>query len=258
MCYKAEDEFYNGGSAFKICARDARGVIVTVIADNYFGYCKKEVKTQISYSANLFGSAEEEHSGGALVFPSYDQGEEFSGYAAPERHSLADVLAARPRALRAGARGPRVGPHRCRRSCWCPRSRPSACATQTVSWRAADGRPVSIKLLADKMYLRPGGCGVQMEPVRGERGRWRLVDDLARGHRLPQALHRVRRRQVGDLQGDVRRDPPRARFRRRLRARHGRRGGAACARFLPTGSPTRPRTASTGARSWAASARSAA
>ena len=39
-------------------------MIVTLIADNYFGYCKKEVKTQISYAANLFGNVEEEHSGG--------------------------------------------------------------------------------------------------------------------------------------------------------------------------------------------------
>ena len=75
MCWRQPDELYNGGSAFKVCTRDARGVIVTIIADNYYGYCKKEVKTQISYSANLFGLAEEEHAGGALVYPSYDLGE---------------------------------------------------------------------------------------------------------------------------------------------------------------------------------------
>ena len=46
-----------------------QGVIVTLIADNYFGYSKKEIKSQISYSANLFGGCEEEHSGGALAFP---------------------------------------------------------------------------------------------------------------------------------------------------------------------------------------------
>jgi hypothetical protein len=40
----------------------------TIIADNYFGYCKKEVKTQISFSANLYGWAEEEHAGGAVAF----------------------------------------------------------------------------------------------------------------------------------------------------------------------------------------------
>ena len=45
-----------------------------IIADNYFGYSKKEVKAQISYSANLLGLAEEEHAGGALVFPSYNLG----------------------------------------------------------------------------------------------------------------------------------------------------------------------------------------
>ena len=53
-------------------------MIVTLIADNYYGYCKKEVKTQISFAANLFGNCEEEHAGGALVFPSYDLGEEFA------------------------------------------------------------------------------------------------------------------------------------------------------------------------------------
>ena len=53
------------------------GVMVTILADNYFGYSKKEVKTQISYSANLFGLAEEEHAGGALAFASYSLGEQF-------------------------------------------------------------------------------------------------------------------------------------------------------------------------------------
>ncbi len=52
-------------------------MIVTLIADNYFGYCKKEVKTQISYAANLYGNVEEEHSGGALAFASYSLGFEF-------------------------------------------------------------------------------------------------------------------------------------------------------------------------------------
>src|SRR5476651_1275329 len=79
MCWKNENELYNNGGAFKLTCRDESGVIVTIIADNYFGYCKKEVKTQISFAANLFGLCEEEHAGGALVYPSYDLGEEFSG-----------------------------------------------------------------------------------------------------------------------------------------------------------------------------------
>ena len=77
MCWKDEDERYNGGEAFKVTCRDHRGVIVTVIADNYYGYCKKEVKTQISYAANLFGLCEEEHAGGAIAFPAYVLGQEF-------------------------------------------------------------------------------------------------------------------------------------------------------------------------------------
>ncbi|MBE6340482.1 MAG: hypothetical protein E7069_07075 [Bacteroidales bacterium] len=69
MCYHDENEIYNDGGSFKITCRDERGVVVTIIADNYFGYAKKEIKTQINYSANLYGLAEEEHSGGAIAFP---------------------------------------------------------------------------------------------------------------------------------------------------------------------------------------------
>ena len=62
-----EDELYNNGGAFKLTCRDESGVIVTIIADNYFGYCKKEVKTQISYAANCSACARR-NAGGALMF----------------------------------------------------------------------------------------------------------------------------------------------------------------------------------------------
>src|SRR5687768_12480269 len=45
MCWSSEDELYNDGEAFKLTCRTEAGVIVTILADNYFGYCKKEVKT---------------------------------------------------------------------------------------------------------------------------------------------------------------------------------------------------------------------
>ncbi len=77
MCWSDPEELYNGGKAFAIRARDHRGVNVTIIADNYYGYCKKEIKTQISFSANLFGMCEEEHAGGAIASPSYILGQEF-------------------------------------------------------------------------------------------------------------------------------------------------------------------------------------
>jgi phosphoenolpyruvate carboxykinase (diphosphate) len=77
--WREPQEPYNNGSAFKLACRSAAGVMVTVIADNYFyfGYCKKEVKTQISFAANLSGGLEEEHSGGTLAFACYNLGHDF-------------------------------------------------------------------------------------------------------------------------------------------------------------------------------------
>ena len=77
MCWKDEKDAYNDSRPFKVTCRDKSGVIFTIITDNYFGYCKKEVKTQISFAANLFGLCEEEHAGGAIAFPSYLLGREF-------------------------------------------------------------------------------------------------------------------------------------------------------------------------------------
>jgi len=77
MCWTEPDELYNGGKPFKITCRDERGIMVTVLADNYFGYCKKEIKTQIGLAANVCGLAEEEHAGGALAFKSSNLGEHF-------------------------------------------------------------------------------------------------------------------------------------------------------------------------------------
>ncbi|OOZ16361.1 hypothetical protein BOW28_10950 [Solemya velum gill symbiont] len=87
MCWSDKDELYNDGQAFKVVCRDINGVIVTVIADNYFGYSKKEVKSQISYSSNLFGGCEEEHAGGALAFPRFNLGEV---YQPPQIHPASD------------------------------------------------------------------------------------------------------------------------------------------------------------------------
>ena len=41
MCWHGPAEKYNDGKPFKITARDESGVIITIIADNYFGYSKK-------------------------------------------------------------------------------------------------------------------------------------------------------------------------------------------------------------------------
>ncbi|MFT3847699.1 MAG: hypothetical protein QM739_03205 [Propionivibrio sp.] len=178
MCYKSESELYNGGNAFKLCARDARGVVVTLIADNYFGYCKKEVKTQISYSANLYGFAEEEHAGGALVFPSYNEGQEYTDLTAGDAYSLDDVLkrdAERFIAQPEGHAFDRQNPH----LVLVPAKSTYSLRTQTVSWAKADGGTTSIKMLAGKTYMGPNGYRMQMEPSRTDRRQWNLVGTSA-------------------------------------------------------------------------------
>ncbi len=177
MCYRNESELYNGGNAFKLCARDERGVVVTLIADNYFGYCKKEVKTQISYSANLFGSAEEEHAGGALVFPSYNEGYEYTDWTA-EDYSLADVLAREPERFAPQPEGhalDRTQPH----IVLVPEKSTFSLRTQSISWKTVDGKTSSIKLNAGKTYMGPNGFRVHMEPLRADPRQWNLVGTSA-------------------------------------------------------------------------------
>lgn len=176
MCWTSEDERYNGGQAFKVCARDARGVIVTVIADNYFGYCKKEVKTQISYSANLFGNAEEEHAGGALVFPSYNLGQEYT-VPTVDGYSLADVLERDPERFVLQPQGHALDseqPH----IVLVPAGATFSLRTLTVEWAGADG-PSSLRLRADRTYLTPDGYRVQMVQQKSDRTQWSLVGTVA-------------------------------------------------------------------------------
>ena len=174
MCWVQEDEPYNGGRAFKICARDARGVIVTVIADTYFGYCKKEVKTQISYSANLFGNAEEEHSGGALVFASYNLGQEYEETSSGDDYTLAEVLDRDPERFAAQPEGQaldREQPH----IVLVPANPSYSLRTMTVSWAGGDGVRRSIPLRADKTYLSPNGYRVRIAQQPHDSTSWSLI-----------------------------------------------------------------------------------
>ena len=180
MCWKNESELYNNGSAFKITARDAKGVMVTVIADNYYGYCKKEVKTQISYAANLFGLCEEEHAGGALVYASYDLGEEFIGntHVRWRGHSFAEALKLDGAAMETRPEGYAVD-KKFPDIIYVPADARFDLQRQTVSWPGESGDH-SIKLLADKVYVRPSGYRVRMaQPTSGQA--WRLVGTVAEG-----------------------------------------------------------------------------
>lgn len=180
MCWRQEDELYNDGGAFKLTCRDERGVIVTLIADNYFGYCKKEVKTQVSYAANLSGHSEEEHAGGALVFPSHDLGEEWSGdrnvpqggYAFEEAVSLlGDALDVRPEGYALDKQFPDI--------VYVSEHARFDLLGQTVSW-TQDGQERQIKLLPGRTYVRPSGYKIHMEKVPSTQA-WRLVGTMAEG-----------------------------------------------------------------------------
>ncbi len=179
MCWRDERELYNGGSAFKLTMRDESGVIVTMIADNYFGYCKKEVKTQISYAANLFGLCEEEHAGGALVFPSYDLGEEFAGgvHVQDRGHSFEDAAAMFQDVMELKPQGYAVD-RKFADILYVPEDASFDLRTQAVAWSNEQG-PQTLKLLAGHSYVRPSGYKVQMEKP-GNRA-WRLVGTRGEG-----------------------------------------------------------------------------
>ncbi len=180
MCWKKADERYNDGVAFKVTARDATGVMVTLIADNYFGYCKKDVKAQISFSANLLGQCEEEHAGGAIVFPSYDLGEDFqlSKHLAIVDHTFSEALA------QLGDRAD-LQPDGWARDrtyaniCYVPEDSFFDLRAQTITWPGKPGKR-SIKLLPNHTYVLPSGYKVEMcKPDEGRR--WRLRGTTAEG-----------------------------------------------------------------------------
>ncbi|KAF0093737.1 MAG: hypothetical protein E1N59_2567 [Puniceicoccaceae bacterium 5H] len=178
MCWENEDELYNDGQAYKVTARDENGVIVTLISDNYFGYCKKEVKTQLSYASNLYGLVEEEHAGGALAFSSYDLGEDFrlSDYMPEVNHTFEDVvrlyahrMELQPEGYGIDLKHPNI--------LYVPEDAYFSLPDQKITWRNAYGER-SIKLLARKTYVLPSGYKVRlMKPAEGRR--WRLIGTRA-------------------------------------------------------------------------------
>ncbi|MES2997480.1 MAG: hypothetical protein V4733_11785 [Verrucomicrobiota bacterium] len=180
MCWENETEKYNDGSAFKITCRDKRGVVVTLIADNYYGYCKKEVKTQISYATNLYGNTEEEHAGGAIAFPSFDLGEDFSlsGYQRTVNHTFAgvierygDLFTLQPEGYGIDKTFPDIY--------YVPEDVRIDLNKQVVTWETSAGAQ-SIGLQPGITYVLPSGYKVEMKkPSAGMR--WRLIGTNAEG-----------------------------------------------------------------------------
>ncbi|MEZ5401402.1 MAG: hypothetical protein R2729_17155 [Bryobacteraceae bacterium] len=174
MCWRDKSEPYNEGRAFKITCRDRRGVMVTILADNYYGYCKKEVKTQIGYAANLYGGCEEEHAGGALVFPSYVLGREFEAantmslpkvpYVEAER-ILGGLVDHRPEGYAVAREHPGVY--------LVPEETVFSVGEGVLKWEHK-GRTESLVLRPDAIYLLPSGFHVRLQK-QAYGTVWRLV-----------------------------------------------------------------------------------
>lgn len=180
MCWENEDELYNGGSAFKICARDHHGVMVTIIADNYYGYCKKEVKTQISFAANLYGMAEEEHAGGAIAFATYILGQEFhaeqtvslkKGSFEQAMTLLAGLVDRHPEGYAVDRQHPTLF--------YLPENSIFRLRTGFVTWDL-NGAEQRLTLRPGNAYVLPSGFRVQMEKQFSGRA-WRLIGVRPKG-----------------------------------------------------------------------------
>ncbi len=181
MCWSDPDEYYNDGTPFKITARDERGVMVTLIADNYFGYSKKEVKTQTSYSANLLGLAEEEHAGGALAFPSYKLGVSFvpdSNLRSADhtfegvQQLLGDAIDVRPEGYGVDRKYPVIH--------YLPEDAEISLEEQQATWTDAAGQRQALRILPNTYYVHPTGYKITMDP-HPQSNAWYLTGTVAEG-----------------------------------------------------------------------------
>jgi len=182
MCWKDENELYNDGGAFKITCRDERGVVVTLIADNYFGYSKKEIKTQISYSANLYGLAEEEHAGGAIAFPRANFSDKLFGsvitakekqpYSFEEvKNLLHDKIDVQPEGYAIDKNYPDI--------IYIPEHADIVLAKGTITWEK-DGKQQVLKISPKRTYIHPTGNKFNLVKHAIE-SLWRIVGTAPEG-----------------------------------------------------------------------------
>ena len=180
MCWKKDDELYNEGGAFKVVCRDMDGVIVTIIADNYFGYSKKEIKSQISYSANLFGGVEEEHSGGAVAFPRFNLGNYYlpKVEAGMSKHTFQRLCKQLEGGITVRPEGYAVD-NQFTDIVYIPEDAHVDMEQLEISWQN-DGKEQKIKLRVKYIYVYPSGFKVHLEK-HPQAPSWRLLGTLGEG-----------------------------------------------------------------------------
>ncbi|NQU88061.1 MAG: hypothetical protein HQ541_20120 [Mariniphaga sp.] len=182
MCWEKEDELYNDGNAFKITCRDEHGVVITIIADNYFGYSKKEIKTQISYSANLYGLAEEEHAGGAIAFPCGNMGDYVFGIQFAKKFTV-NYSFEEVKKLLAGNIEIHADNYAVDKNypniIYIPEYADIDLEKGIVSWKL-EGQEKVLKLSPSKTYMHPSGHKFKLDKHPQE-DVWRIIDTAPEG-----------------------------------------------------------------------------
>ncbi|MDR2778823.1 MAG: hypothetical protein LBB16_00860 [Puniceicoccales bacterium] len=179
MCWENEDELYHDGKPFRIMARDGNNVVVSIVADSYNGYGKKEIKSQMSYVANMLGMCEEEHSGGTLVFPRYDLGDKFN-YSKDfgDDHRFENTITCCSKSLK--LQGGFAIDKRFPNIVYLPEYANFYLPELAISW-VAGGKTIKLPLEFEKVYILPSGYRIALEKPDGKNGRWKMIGTSARG-----------------------------------------------------------------------------
>ncbi|MDR0595906.1 MAG: hypothetical protein LBF94_04435 [Puniceicoccales bacterium] len=175
MCWEKEDELYHEGNPFRAVARSNSGVILSIIGDSYNGYGKKEIKTQLSYAANMYGLCEEEHSGGALVFPRYDLGDEFNyeKFLKTELPSFEDLVKTNGDSM--DLRKGRYAIDKNYASIvYVPGNTTFNLPKLEAKWQC-DGKEKILLIELDKTYILPNGYRIHVVRPSYDGGRWKMV-----------------------------------------------------------------------------------
>lgn len=180
MCYREESELYNEGNAFKLTCRDQSGVTVTLIADNYFGYSKKEIKTQIGFAANLFGNVEEEHAGGTIAYPQRNLGVFYNALEDPslEGYSFDQMLAQYGEAMDLRKEGYAID-KRFQEIFYLPENIKIDLYKSEIKWMFG-GETRKLKLLPGHWYVLPNGEKLHIEK-HPQAPLWKLVGAVGEG-----------------------------------------------------------------------------
>ncbi|MDE6576035.1 MAG: hypothetical protein K2L24_01380, partial [Opitutales bacterium] len=178
MCWSNEDELYHDGRPFRAVARTGSGVIVSIVADSYNGYGKKEIKTQMSYAANMYGLCEEEHSGGTLVFPQYNLGDEFNhDKFFDTQSSFKDLLAINAANMDVQEEGYAFDKNY-KSIVYLPGNANFCLPELKISWQHHDVQH-SILFELGKTYILPDGYQVHLQKPAHENDRWKMIGTRA-------------------------------------------------------------------------------